>query len=458
MTRFVSLSRLRIAVLVAIVAHLIAAPAQGASGTDTRTFRALGSSERSFTFRLVGVESASVRRAHLASGGRRVAVPVATARRGARRGVLRLPRSILATDRRPTRNRAARPAMLVLTVAALREDASPGGGHARGRPPAIEDAPAPVGSGSGAHAPSPHVSGATADPPNGRANALAGMTLHVEADSRASLQADAWRSSRPLDAAQMDRIAAQPQARWFGEWSGDIRSAVSGPVDVAATAGAVPILVAYNIPQRDCGSHSAGGAVSSSAYRTWIREFAAAIGARPAIVVLEPDALAGMDCLGSEDRATRLALLEDAVSVLSSRQSVATYVDAGHSAWQPADVMAARLRSVGISRAQGFSLNVSNFRPTGEAIAYGRVLAELIGGKHFVIDTSRNGPAAASQEWCNPEGRALGSAPTPDTGQAMVDAYLWIKRPGESDGTCNSGPAAGAWWPEYALGLAQRAM
>jgi endoglucanase len=71
---------------------------------------------------------------------------------------------------------------------------------------------------------------------------------------------------------------------------------------------------------------------------------------------------------------------------------VATYVDAGHSAWQPADVMAARLRSVGISRAQGFSLNVSNFRPTGEGIAYGQALAELIGGRHFVIDTSRSVP------------------------------------------------------------------
>lgn len=39
----------------------------------------------------------------------------------------------------------------------------------------------------------------------------------------------------------------------------------------------------------------------------------------------------------------------------------------------------------------------------------------------------------------------------------LIAAYLWIKRPGESDGTCKGGPKAGTWWPEYALGLARSA-
>jgi endoglucanase len=46
---------------------------------------------------------------------------------------------------------------------------------------------------------------------------------------------------------------------------------------------------------------------------------------------------------------------------------------------------------------------------------------------------------------------------TPSTGDPLADAFLWIKAPGESDGTCNGGPSAGTWWPDYALGLAQRA-
>ncbi|MET0953525.1 MAG: hypothetical protein ABWX57_09565 [Aeromicrobium sp.] len=29
----------------------------------------------------------------------------------------------------------------------------------------------------------------------------------------------------------------------------------------------------------------------------------------------------------------------------------------------------------------------------------------------------------------------------------------WVKHPGESDGTCNGGPAAGLWWRAGALAL-----
>ena len=42
-------------------------------------------------------------------------------------------------------------------------------------------------------------------------------------------------------------------------------------------------------------------------------------------------------------------------------------------------------------------------------------------------------------------------------GATSGGALLWIKQPGESDGTCNGGPNAGQWWADYALGLAQRA-
>ncbi|HWP09151.1 MAG TPA: glycoside hydrolase family 6 protein [Polyangiaceae bacterium] len=104
------------------------------------------------------------------------------------------------------------------------------------------------------------------------------------------------------------------------------------------------------------------------------------------------------------------------------------------------------------------------------------------GIKHFVVDTSRNavGPWAATpeqqalgddQDWCNPPDRGVGLRPTSETGNAVIDAYLWIKIPGESDGQCNrwepSGspdpvrgmmdPAAGIWFPEMALELAKNA-
>jgi len=76
-----------------------------------------------------------------------------------------------------------------------------------------------------------------------------------------------------------------------------------------------------------------------------------------------------------------------------------------------------------------------------------------------VIDTSRNGRGpTADNQWCNPPGRGLGKKPTTSTGVTNVDAYLWIKRAGESDGNCNGGPAAGQWFESYAQMLIQNAV
>ncbi|HEU4656007.1 MAG TPA: glycoside hydrolase family 6 protein [Capillimicrobium sp.] len=287
---------------------------------------------------------------------------------------------------------------------------------------------------------------------------LLGSRLWVDPASDAARQAALWRATRPGDAAVMDRLAAQPASTWFGEWSGDVAAAVDRTVSAAAAAGAVPVLVAYAIPQRDCGSHSAGGAGSPDAYRAWIRSFAGGIGARRAIVVLEPDALALADCLSAADRQTRFALLRDAVSVLASRPGVSVFIDAGHPRWLPAEEAASRLVEAGADDAQGFSLDVSNFVATDELLPYARRVGELAGGKHFVFDTSRNGLGPdPGGEWCNPPGRALGATPTTRQLDRRHDASLWIKRPGESDGACNGGPPAGSWWPEYALGLARAA-
>jgi endoglucanase len=223
-----------------------------------------------------------------------------------------------------------------------------------------------------------------------------------------------------------------------------------------SAGGALPVLVAYNIPQRDCGGLSGGNTTTADAYRTWIAQFAQGIGARRVAVILEPDALAGMDCLSPGDQQLRLDLLNYAVTTLRAKGSVAVYLDAGNSAWQPAAVIAGRLSRAGIAAAQGFALNVSNFLPTAENVAYGRQVSALVGDRHFVIDTGRNG-LGGNGEWCNPEGRALGERPTTSTGEPLVDAFFWVKAPGESDGSCNGGAASGTWMPEYALGLAKRA-
>lgn len=282
-------------------------------------------------------------------------------------------------------------------------------------------------------------------------SALANMKLFVNPQSPAAAQANAWQSSRPADAALMRYIAAQPVATWFGDWNTNITSDVRAVVQNAASTGSVPVLVAYNIPERDCGSYSAGGASSASAYASWIQGFANGIHGSTAIVVLEPDALAS-DCAN----AARYGMIKNAVQVLKA-SGARVYIDAGHADWVAPAEMASRLQQSGIAQADGFSLNVSNFYSTSSNVAYGAQLSSQVGGKHYVIDTSRNGIGSTDGQWCNPGGRALGIAPTTKTGNALVDAFLWIKVPGESDGTCNGGPTAGQWWADYALGLAQRA-
>jgi endoglucanase len=296
-----------------------------------------------------------------------------------------------------------------------------------------------------------------AQPSSQAANPFAGKTLYVDPNSPARRQAETWRRSRPVDAALLERIARQPVAKWLGGWAVNVQREVNQAVSTITSAGALPVFVAYNIPSRDCGSFSAGGAGSGSAYRKWIGDFAKGVAGRSAIVILEPDALAGMDCLPAPAREERVALIRDGVQSLKA-QRASVYIDAGNARWQPARVMANRLQQAGLAMADGFSLNVSNFQATSINVAYGEQVSQLTGGKHFIIDTSRNGiPGTDPSQWCNPRGRALGVAPTTNTGHPLIDAFLWVKVPGESDGTCNGGPRSGTWWDTYALELSRLA-
>ena len=252
----------------------------------------------------------------------------------------------------------------------------------------------------------------------------------------------------------MDLLAAQPLGLWVGDWTGD----VSGTVDAAITAGGADlrVLVVYNIPHRDCGSYSSGGAGSATEYADFIDEVAAGLAGRPVIIILEPDALPLVTCLSSGQLAEREAMMASAVKTLKAA-GASVYLDAGDSAWISSAEMAVRLAAAGVADAAGFALNVSHTETTDDEIAYAEELRALLGtSAHYVVDTGRNGLGPdATHEWCNPLGRAVGMRPTLSTGVTGMDAALWVKPPGESDCDCNGGPSAGAWWAEYALGLAE---
>jgi len=337
-------------------------------------------------------------------------------------------------------------------------------------------------------------------------------------------------------------LASVPSASWFTNGKpADVQAKVKKLVDAAAAKNAVPTLVAYNLPHRDCSQYSAGGATSKAAYQAWIDAVAAGIGDRKAVVILEPDGLGIIpfhtDLAGKEewckppdaDKATaakeRYEMLGYAVDKLRGNPRSAVYLDGTHSGWLGVGDIAHRLVKAGVQRASGFFINVSNYEPNDKLLDYGSWISQCIryassssggddtarfarcasqyypaspndyatwslsrkwyadnAGKlvgpltHFVIDTSRNGrgswtpkPGTSykdAQTWCNPPDRGLGARPTTHTGNPLVDAYLWIKVPGESDGPCDRGmgggtdpvrggvdPAAGAWFEKQAAEL-----
>jgi len=296
----------------------------------------------------------------------------------------------------------------------------------------------------------------TADTPAvrlaGDANPLAGMPFYVNPQSKGMRAAQG--NPDPLLAA----VVNTPTAYWMDHISTPAVDAKY--IATAQAAGTMPILALYGIPNRDCGSYAAGGFGSAGSYRAWIDGVAAAIGTGPAAVILEPDALAMIDCLSPGQQQERLELIGYAVDTLTRNPATAVYVDAGHSRWVAADVMAGRLNQVGVQKARGFSLNTANFFTTEESMGYGQAISGMTNGAHYVIDTSRNGAGPVEGDdlyWCNPSGRALGVAPTTATGNPTVDAFLWVKRPGESDGSCRGAPSAGTFVSQYAIDLARNA-
>ncbi|MCU1622423.1 MAG: Cellulase [Frankiales bacterium] len=278
------------------------------------------------------------------------------------------------------------------------------------------------------------------------------LTVSTTTAARAATAAQA--SGDSATARALSVLARRPQALW-------ITGGTAAPAELAAAAAAATrthttlVAAVYALPHRDCGGASAGG-LSATGYRRLIAALSLPLGRSHAAVVLEPDALALVTCLTSTAAAERYALLRGAVSVLT-RAGARVYLDAGHAHWIDTATMAARLRSAGVAAARGIALNVSSYETTGDSIHYAQALAARLPGLHAVIDTSRNGlgPTRDAQ-WCNAAGRALGQPPHP-VNDPVVDALLWVKHPGESDGSCGRRePAAGSFWTAYAVGLVQR--
>ncbi|HEY0466412.1 MAG TPA: glycoside hydrolase family 6 protein [Polyangiaceae bacterium] len=353
------------------------------------------------------------------------------------------------------------------------------------------------------------------------------------------------------NAARITAMVTTPQAVWFTSGTPkEVEKSVKKTMAAAALERRVPVLVAYNVPFRDCAQYSGGGAVDTKAYKAWIDGFAKGIGKGKAVVILEPDSLGIIPynttiygdsewCkptvtaadgsltpapgASPEERYAQLQYAEASLGAKAPNTSV--YLDGSHASWLGVGEAAYRIHKAGTdpvsgsALSKGFYVNASNFQTTDQSIQFSTwismctafatnpeeggwrlgnfgwcasqynpatgysvdyseeyaasvtaqiqgLMGTAVATLPFVVDTSRNGkgtlnvskysaapynqPASTlsgltAGNWCNPPGAGLGVRPSAVTDVPLLDAYLWVKTPGQSDGSCDIAGGARAW-------------
>lgn len=264
-------------------------------------------------------------------------------------------------------------------------------------------------------------------------------------------------------------LATVPTALWVGP--GQIGSWVGTHAQLAQAQGKMPVFVAYNIPDRDLGQYSSGGAASVVDYLTWAQGFSQGIAKSPAVLIVEPDSiihLAGLTTPAQQN--ARLQCLTGIISAFTANAPNTTmYLDAGDGYYNKPETVAPWLIKAGLAQVRGFSVNVANYNTVATAAAFAKSLIQVLRGLGqtqdigYVIDISRNGNgrpadayiAAHADNWyCNWPGCKIGAAPQV-VNTAGADALLWVKGPGVSDGTCGMTPStpSGIFDPALALRL-----
>lgn len=351
-------------------------------------------------------------------------------------------------------------------------------------------------------------------------NPFDGARMYVNPDYTRAVQMSADLASASLrptlacvgrypTAIWIDRIAKVPEVTRHLDTALSEQSREGRPV--------VTTFVVYDLPGRDCAAHASNGELTISTadqtrYRTeYIDRIAAAFRAHPGqriAAIIEPDSLPNL--------ATNLSVPACAAAQNAYREGVAyairalalpnvsLYLDAAHAGWlgwpDNRTRAAAVYRSVldaagGVNLIRGFASNVSNYtvlregperfgwdsNPCHDETTYARLLGDALaaaGITHhdWIIDTSRNGRGnirAQWGSWCNVQGAGLGERPVASPAPGL-DAYLWVKPPGESDGTSDrtaaryddacgnadatsGAPEAGTWFHSYFLSLVQNA-
>jgi endoglucanase len=295
-------------------------------------------------------------------------------------------------------------------------------------------------------------------------NPLEGLSLYVDQDSPSMNE---WRhlqrTGQRGKAALIEKIAREPKAVWVGRFTApNFRVKVRRIIETAGGQGQVPVLTVLRAQSIGCNSsYDGGGPAEDARTREWYSDLASAIGQDHVVIAFEPDSLGTIDCHARSRRDDRIRLLRYGIDQLSQNPNAVIYIEAGASDWENAKRTAKQLRAVGIAKVRGFMLNATHYDWTRNNIRHGIQISRLTGGKHFIINTAENGRGPVHYRiangrrihvWCNPGLRGLGKAPTTDTSHPLVDAYLWVNRPGYAQ-SCQGRPIA--WYLPRALSYAR---
>jgi endoglucanase len=274
--------------------------------------------------------------------------------------------------------------------------------------------------------------------------------------------------------AELSKIASQPEAQRLSIFSeGGTPAGIFGQTqkiycsNLQADPGSVPIFNTYFLHPKlgGCPTPAAVRAYTPLFHRQ-IDAMASAVDRRPAVFLLEIDAIGSSGCVAKMG-SLRLweADLSYEMTTMASLPHTVVYVEGGYSDSNSVAYTAKVLNAIHVNRIQGFFTNDTHENWTMSEIRWATKVAERTHGAHFIVNTSDNGRGPllnhnrvkyGNEDLCNPPGRGLGPLLNTATGYPYVDAFMWTHPPGNSSG-CGGGPPGGVFWPARAVMLAQNA-
>lgn len=274
--------------------------------------------------------------------------------------------------------------------------------------------------------------------------------------------------------AELSKIAAEPEVQRISSYvQGGGPGAIYAQTtkllcsNLGADPGTIPIFATYFL-HADLGGCASSARIRADmpTFHRRVGEMAQAIGRRPAVLLLELDALGSSSCMAKHGSlGTWETALRYEVDTMAALPHAVVYLEAGYSDGNSVRYTARALNKIGIGRIRGFFTNDTHLQWTINEVHWATKISRLTHGAHFIVDTADNGrgpllnkhPVTQGvEDLCNPPGRGLGPRDTTDTGFAAADAFLWTHPPGNSSG-CGGGPPGGDFWPAKAIGEAERA-